>query len=195
MPTAAVFAAATALTATLAAGQPTARVLYAELDLDAPLPAVWELWATEAGLKSFFAPGARVDPHVDGAYEIHFSPEKPAGEKGAEGTRLLVVEPGRRLVFTWNAPPAMAPIRAQRTVVEVRLTPLTPSRTRLAFTHSGWGEGPEWDAAYAYFDDAWRGFVLPMLQHRVMHGPVDWSKPPAVQPLPGSMTRRLRVAP
>jgi len=194
MPTASVLA-ATALVAALTAGPPTARVLHAELDLDAPVATVWRLWATEAGLRSFFAPGARVEPHVDGVYEIHFSPEKPAGQKGAEGTRLLVVEPERRLVFTWNAPSTMPAIRAQRTVVEVRLTPLTPTRTRLAFTHSGWGEGPDWDAAFAYFDNAWRGFVLPMLQHRVTHGPVDWRKPPVVAPLPGSMTRRLQAAP
>lgn len=192
MPLASVFATA-ALIATLTAGEPTARVLFAEVDLDAPVATVWGLWATEAGLRSFFAPGAGVELHADGAYEIHFSPEKPAGQKGAEGTRLLVVEPERRLVFTWNAPPTMPAIRTQRTVVEVRLAPLTATRTRLTFTHAGWGDGRDWDAAYDYFDNAWRGFVLPMLQYRVVHGPVDWTRPPAVQPLPGTMKRRLQA--
>ena len=55
--------------------------------------------------------------------------------------------------------------------------------TKLTFVHSGWGTGPEWDKAYDYFDNAWRTFVLPLLKHRVANGPIDWSKPPKVEPV------------
>src|SRR5206468_6137527 len=97
----------------------------------------------------------------------------------------------RRLSFTWNAPPSQPYVRAQRTVVTIELAAAGPRETRLRFTHAGWGEGPEWDAAYAYFDDAWSGFVLPMLLERFKSGPVDWKKPPAVSPIAKTIRAEL----
>jgi len=41
--------------------------------------------------------------------------------------------------------------------------------------HSGWGDGGEWDKAYAYFDRAW-GNVLVNLQKRWTQGPKDWAE-------------------
>jgi uncharacterized protein YndB with AHSA1/START domain len=171
------------------------RILRASLVLDAPVEDVWKLWTTEDGVKSFFAPGCRIEPKVDGLYEIWFNPAAPAGEKGGDGLRILVFEPGRRLSFTWNAPPSQPAIRAQRTVVDVRLFPEGEKKTRLVFTHGGWGDGPEWDAAYAYFDKAWNGFVLPNLVWRLAHGPIDWKARPEVKPLAESLRIELSARP
>jgi hypothetical protein len=44
--------------------------------------------------------------------------------------------------------------------------------------HDGWGEGGEWDTAFAYFSRAWTDVVLPRLKHRFEQGPMDWSDPP-----------------
>ena len=41
--------------------------------------------------------------------------------------------------------------------------------------HTGWGDGGEWDKAYAYFDRAW-GNVLANLQKRFADGPIDWTE-------------------
>jgi hypothetical protein len=41
--------------------------------------------------------------------------------------------------------------------------------------HGGWGDGGQWDQAYAYFDKAW-GSVLSNLQKRfVEKKALDWS--------------------
>lgn len=169
------------------------RVLRTSLILPATPHAVWDLWTTEAGVKSFFARGARIEPRVDGAYEIFFNPDAAPGERGADGMRILVFEPPRRLAFTWNAPPSLPTMRVQRTVVYLDLESAGDGRTRLTFTHGGWGQGREWDAAFDYFDTAWNGFVLPMLQHRIAHGPVDWSNPPKVAPAVPSL--KVTLAP
>lgn len=172
---------------------PEDRVLRVEIVLDAPVEEVFALWTTEEGVRSFFAPGCRVEPRVDGAYEIHFDPAAPSGTRGTEGSRILVFEPPRRLAFSWNAPPEQPSVRAQRTVVTVDLVPEDERRTRLRFTHSGWGEGPEWDRAYSYFDRAWAAIVLPYLVHRIARGPIDWSELPTVTAV--APTLKLSFAP
>ena len=175
--------AATILASSVSLTAANERMLRAELVLKMPPNAVWDLWTTEAGLRSFFAPAATVDLKVDGLFEILFSPNEPPGRRGAEGLRILAVEPLKRFAFTWNAPETMPSIRSQRTIVEIRFEPVAEG-TRLTFIHSGWGTGADWDQAYDYFDKAWGGFVLPSLVHRVQHGPRDWSQNPTFTPLP-----------
>jgi uncharacterized protein YndB with AHSA1/START domain len=138
---------------------------------------------------SFFSPAARIEPRVDGAYEIFFNPSAPPGSRGGDGLRVVVFEPNKRLAFTWNAPPDQSYVRAQRTIVYVDLEPVAGDKTRLTFTHRGWGRGPEWDRAYDYFDNAWRTFVLPHLQYRITHGPIDWSNRPKVEPVAATLKR------
>lgn len=120
----------------------------------APVEAVWKAWATSEGITSFFAPEAVVDARPDGAFDIHMNPYAAPGLKGADGMRVMAVQENKLLSFTWNAPPHLAEARAQRTFVTVRLQP-EGTGTKVSITHSGWGDGGQWDQAYDYFDKAW----------------------------------------
>jgi uncharacterized protein YndB with AHSA1/START domain len=171
------------------------RILRGEVRLEAPVADVWTAWTTEEGLETFFAPGAHVDLRVDGLYEIFFNPSAPPGQRGGDGMRLLVVEPHKRLAFTWSAPPDQVYARGQRTVVTLDFAEAGEGRTRLRLTHWGWGEGPEWDRAYDYFDRAWRAFVLPHLKHRFEEGPIDWEKRPEVAPVAATLKVELQPKP
>jgi uncharacterized protein YndB with AHSA1/START domain len=168
------------------------RILRAEIEVPAPVAEVWKAWATEEGVKSFFAPGAHIEAKVDGLYEIYFNPAAAPGDRGADGMRILAFEPEKRLAFTWNAPPTIPAIRGQRTMVVVQMWPVGEKRTGLRFTHQGWGEGPEWDQAYTYFDKAWNAVVLPRLVQRFTTGPVDWSAKPELKPVAASLQQTLR---
>jgi len=154
------------------------RVIHAEVIVDAPIEQVWKAWTTEAGVKSFFAPGCKIDTCVDGAYEIYFLPDAPAGSRGGDGNRIMVLEPPRYLAFTWNAPPHMPWARSQRTQVMIFLTSTRDSKTLVELIHGGWGRSEAWDNVYAYFDKAWKSIVLPNLQHSFRIGPIDWEHPP-----------------
>ena len=94
--------------------------------------------------------------------------------KGADDMRFLALQPPRMLSFTWNAPPNLPEARQQRTFVVVRIHPVNERETRVTLHHTGWGDGGEWDKAYAYFDRAW-GNVLGSLKKRFETGPVDWT--------------------
>jgi hypothetical protein len=91
------------------------------------------------------------------------------------------------LSFDWNAPPSLPQARAQRTFVVVRLTAVDDKTTRVTLHHTGWGDGGEWDRAYAYFDRAWPN-VLANLKKRFDSGPVDWG--PWLQQLEAMRARK-----
>ena len=65
------------------------RAIEREVVVAAPVEAVWQAWTTPEGIKGFFAPEANVQLRVDGPFEIHFNPYAPAGQKGADGMRIL----------------------------------------------------------------------------------------------------------
>ena len=109
---------------TLIAALPAAAERPAALEFERTVAAspemVWETWTTAAGVRTFFSPDAVVDTRVDGEYSILFAPLNPPGQRGAEGMRILVLEPeAGRLVFSWSAPPHYPAVRAQRSLVEV----------------------------------------------------------------------------
>jgi uncharacterized protein YndB with AHSA1/START domain len=151
------------------------RSIDKEVLVAAPVAAVWQSWTTQAGIESFFAPEAEIDARVGGAFHIHFDPYGEPGLKGADEMRYMALQPMKMLSFDWNAPPSLPEARQQRTFVVVRLQDVDGKSTRVTIHHTGWGDGGEWDKAYAYFDRAW-GNVLGSLQRRHANGPVDWTE-------------------
>ena len=151
------------------------RALHKEVVVKAPLADVWNAWTTTEGVKTFFAPDANVEARPDGPFQIYMNPYAEPGMKGADEMRVLAVQPMKMISFNWNAPPSLPEARKQRTVVIVRFSPVGEAETRVTLTHIGWGDGGEWDKAYAYFDHAW-GMVLGNLQKRFESGPIDWTE-------------------
>lgn len=150
------------------------RSLDKEVVIKASLDQAWAAWTTREGITSFFAPDAEIDPRVGGAFHIHINPFAAPGGKGADDMRFLALQPRKMLSFDWNAPPSLPEVRQQRTFVVVRFEPVDDKTTRVRLHHVGWGDGGEWDKAYAYFDKAW-GNVLGNLQKRFDSGPIDWT--------------------
>ena len=137
---------------------------------------VWQAWTTATGVQTFFSRDAVVDTRVDGEYSILFLPRNPPGQRGAEGMRILVLEPeAGRLVFSWSAPPHYPAVRTQRSFVEVTLGAAGDGATRVQLRHFGWGTGEEWLATRDYFAGAWE-VVLNRLEYRFARGPVDWDR-------------------
>ena len=115
---------------------------------------------------------------ANGDYEIYFNPQGEPGTRGAEGTKILAIQPKTMLSFTWNNPPILPGIRWQYTSVVVRFKAVSEKQTRVSLYQTGWGEGEEWNKAFDYFSRAWKDVVLPRLQYRFQVGPVDWNNPP-----------------
>jgi uncharacterized protein YndB with AHSA1/START domain len=146
------------------------KVVVVKADVDA----AWKAWTTSEGIKSFFAPDARVEARPGGPFEVYFNPFAEPGLKGADDMVVLAVQDRKMLSFTWNSPPHLPEVRPQRTSVTVRLKPAGEGLTEVRLTHAGWGDGGQWDQSFEYFSGAW-GRVLANLEKRFAEGPVDWA--------------------
>ncbi len=159
-----------------AAAAPAAeRAIDKQVVIPATLDQAWAAWTTREGIVGFFAPDAVIDPRVGGAFHVHIDPLGAPGQKGADDMRFMALQPKKMLSFDWNAPPHLSQARQQRTFVIVRFEPVDAANTRVSLHHTGWGDGGEWDQAYAYFDKAWAG-VLANLKKRFETGPMDWTE-------------------
>jgi uncharacterized protein YndB with AHSA1/START domain len=159
----------------------TDHTIRLEKTVDVPPDRAFEMWATEAGVRSFYAPAAHIDPRVGGRYEILFAPDKdPQGlSHGTTGARILKYEPGRSLWFEWiafaadanlgaNAPPVVPRMERDEkplpTWVEIDLLPVDgrPGATRVRFAHHGFRTGGRWEESFAWFSKAWAGVLEAM---------------------------------
>ncbi|MGZ9075984.1 MAG: SRPBCC family protein [Burkholderiaceae bacterium] len=151
------------------------RAIDKSIVVPATLDQTWDAWTTREGIISFFAPDAKIEPKVGGAFHIYINPLAEPGQKGADDMRFMALQPKQMLSFDWNAPPHLPAARQQRTFVVVRFAPVSEKETRVSLHHTGWGEGGEWEKTYAYFDRAWGG-VLANLKKRFESGPQDWTE-------------------
>ena len=159
----------------LGAGHAAERSIDKQVEVAASLDQAWDAWTTREGITSFFAPDAKIEPRVGGAFQVYMDPLAEPGMKGADEMRYMAVQPKKMISFDWNAPPHLADARKQRTFVVVRFEPLSDKLTRVSLHHTGWGDGGEWDQTYAFFDGAW-GFILGNMKKRYESGPVDWTQ-------------------
>ena len=139
-----------------------------ELDLPASRDRMWDLFTTAAGLSSWLCLRARVEPRVGGAYELFWNPDETRPESDSTlGCRILSIDRPRLLAFTWRGADAVADVMNAEgvipTEVVVELLP-RPTGTRLRMTHSGWGDGDDWEKARAWFDRAWRGALAKLAE-------------------------------
>ena len=149
------------------------RAIDEKITVKASVDEVWKAWTTTEGIKSFFAPDAKVELRVDGPFEIYMNPFAVPGLKGADDMRIIGFQEKKMLTFTWNAPPSLPEARKQRSVVIVRFIWRGDVLTDVTLHHVGWGEGGEWDKAYDYFSKSWPN-VMKNLKKRFDDGPVDW---------------------
>jgi uncharacterized protein YndB with AHSA1/START domain len=150
------------------------RAINEKITVKAGVDDVWKAWTTSEGIKTFFAPDARVELRVDGPFQIYIDPLAEPGMKGADNMRIIGFQEKKMLTFNWNAPPSLPEARRQRSVVIVRFVARGEALTDVSIHHVGWGEGGEWDKAFAYFSKSWPN-VLKNLKKRFDDGPVDWT--------------------
>ena len=115
-----------------------------EIDIDASPETVFRFFTEPALLARWLCDQAEVDARPGGGYVFNVT-----GSHTTRGT-LLVVEPGRRLVYTWLFDHVESPLPS---TVEVTLTPVGRG-TRVRLHHHGFVDRPARDrdaAGWAHY--------------------------------------------
>jgi uncharacterized protein YndB with AHSA1/START domain len=154
-----------ALTALLVAAPLAAaraeRSLHHETVVDAPIDGVWAAFTTKEGTESWMVAQAEIDLRVGGTMRTHYDPKGKLGDPNTIVNEILSFEPRRMLSLrAVKAPENTVAARIMAlgsTWSVIRLEAAAPDRTRVHVSSYGWGEGPEWDEAYRFFEkgNAW----------------------------------------
>lgn len=129
---------------------------------------IWQAWTDPESMAAWFHPETLITPresvHVDlrvgGRYAYTMVDEDAGIDYPTAGT-YLVVDPPRRLDFTWGSPGE----EDDAPVVSVGLDELGPDRTRMTFTVTGIGDDSGrddsaydgWNSAFAVLDEELAG--------------------------------------
>lgn len=142
--------------------------LVIEVEVPAPLPAVWQAFSTREGLTTWLTPDATVDLRPGGEWTARF----PGGSTG--GGTIVSFVPEKELVLAALAPDKFPHVRAERTRAVFQFEPRGKS-TIVRLTQTGWKTGEEWTRAYEYLV-AGNAELMAALHQRFVDGPTDWKK-------------------
>lgn len=157
-------------TSTIPATGAGIRSLVRTATIDARPAQTWADWASADRLVAWWpVPETNIDLRVGGPLELLFSTDAPEGQRGSEGCQYLSYVPGEMISFTWNAPPHLA-LRTSNTWVVITFSATDDGRTDVRLVHTGFLEGPDWDAYRAYFGEAWTSVLELHRRHYLRDG-------------------------
>ena len=166
----------------------------AQLDIDAPIEAVWEAIATADGIRSWFSPDAEIRSGPGGSVTWRWN------EFFTWSQDIDIWEPGRRLRTRYasavdaeddepGGPGAKVPL-----FIDFTLEGRGEGRTRLRLVHSGFGEDSAFDEEYDGISRGWPvelgSLRLYLERHAGQERHVTWSSAP-VMLSPGEAWSRL----
>jgi uncharacterized protein YndB with AHSA1/START domain len=125
---------------------------------ETPPERLFAAWTTPEELRRWHAPGplscvlAEVDLRVGGRYRIHM--RAPEGKEHHVSGVYRVVEPGRKLVYTWKWETATTNNEQADTLVTVEFVP-KGTGTELVLTHEGFAS----EEARRNHEQGWTGIM------------------------------------
>ena len=130
-------------------------MVYTETTVETSPAQAYTDWTVADRIDDFFAATATIEAQPGGLYELCFAPDAPKGSCGNDEGRILALQEGRMLSFTWAMPPYMPEIRPHLTVVQILFEPVGDEKTRIRLFHTGFGHGEKWSEGRDYFAKTW----------------------------------------
>ena len=122
------------------------RTLEKEMFINASPQRVFRALTEPAELERWFVQKAELDVRPGGAIRLEWAPD--AVEVGT----ILVLDPPHRLSYSWHA------LEPSPTTITFELTAENEG-IRLRLTHTGIGEGEDWDRYYSSVDNGWNAHL------------------------------------
>ena len=145
--------------------------LKGEAVVNSSLDIAWRAWTRSTRITRWFAPEAVIEACPGGSFELYFDPSDH-DHQCTKGCVFTLVEPKKRLAFTWKGPDQFADLMndpASLTSVLVSFHRVEGS-IEVVVEHTGWGEGEDWIQAREWHQRAWKD-VLGRLKSTLESGP------------------------
>lgn len=133
-------------------------ILRWECVVDGSLDEVWDAFTTKEGIESWMVPVAEIDLRVGGTLKTNYDKEAGIGGPGTIVHHILSFEPKRMITSRFDAPEnAQVAKIAEKSWGITYFDAIDADHTRITLVSCGYGEGPEWDKARAFFEkgNAW----------------------------------------
>ncbi|MFQ5838735.1 MAG: SRPBCC domain-containing protein [Thermoplasmata archaeon] len=142
------------------------KVIEVEVSISARRDMVWSAWTRSDIVASWFAPEANVEARVGGAFELFFDPSDHE-HQCTKGCIFTLIEPEKRLGFTWRGPDQFERLMNTPTSATSVLVTLhaEDGTTRVVVEHRGWGESEEWERARTWHERAWEEVLRSLKAH------------------------------
>ena len=159
--------AASADSQTAAATPIDTSVVISEAIIEAPLQAVWDVWATSEGLRSWLAPQADIDLRVGGLLRTNYNANGSLADAQAIHNTVLSLDPGRMLSIQVSKAPAGFPFAnaIQHMWTVVYFDSVGQNQTRVRVVGLGFRADAESQRMRAFFDRG-NAATLKQLQRR-----------------------------
>src|SRR4028118_754569 len=106
------------------------KAIEKEVVIAASVAQAWNAWTTREGIVGFFAPDARIEPRVGGAFQVFFDPGAAPGRRGRRGPRGEA--------SSGSSPPPRASSRASAVLSRSSSTPAPRLAARAPTTCGTW---------------------------------------------------------
>jgi uncharacterized protein YndB with AHSA1/START domain len=118
------------------------RTVEKEMFIAAAPERVYRAFTVKEDLERWFVTTADIQARAGGAFNLHWNDDSVNGE-------YVELDPPRRITFTWDERPKYG-----ITTCTIELTPEADG-TLLRLTHTGFGEGDNWDELYNGVNSGW----------------------------------------
>lgn len=132
---------------------------------------IFATWTRADRVDQFFGSGAEaLEAREGGLYEIRFGVLPDGRVGGPRGNRILRWDPPTTLAFEWTMPAFAEHLNTTPlpTWVEVRFEEFGDAgdSTLVRLEHHGFGEGPDWDRCFGFFQRGWFDILFRLRLHR-----------------------------
>jgi uncharacterized protein YndB with AHSA1/START domain len=125
-----------------------------EATINAPVSAVWNVWASSEGYKSLGVAQADVDLRIGGLIRSHYRATGVLGDEETIVNRILAYEPQHMIAIRIERPPKTFPFKEawKKTWTVVTLTDVGNNRTHVRAASMGFGTDEESMAMRRFFE-------------------------------------------
>ncbi len=135
-------------------------IILIKEEIECDNPTAFKMFTVNKFLESWLTNEADVDPKVRGKYELFWDPTNKEFNSTI-GCKITGIEKNKFISFDWKGPVEFSSSMniadpLTHVIIFISQKDNDSNKTIIHLFHTGWKNGPEWDKARNYFENAWK---------------------------------------